>query len=81
MDDEKTQFLHTLLLRLAEAHEEGKGRAVLLEHETQAKREVVTQLKAEGSITEFMKGVRFTNAGYSKHLPKIKALRAFGKSN
>lgn len=82
MDDEETQFLDTLLLRLAEVYEEGKGHPVPLRDETQAEREVVARLKAEGSITESIKGgLRFTDVGYGKYTARIKALRTFRKSN
>jgi hypothetical protein len=47
-----------------------------LENETQAEREVVTAMKAEGSITEYIKGtVCFTPAGYGKYASKINASR------
>lgn len=82
MDDEKTQFLDTLLLRLAEDYEEGKGHPVALRDETQVEREVVAGLKAEGSITgRIQGGLRFTDVGYGKYTARIKALRTLGKSN
>ena len=81
MQDEKTEFLEKLLLRLARAYEEGKGHAVVLENATSSEKEVVAELKAEGSITGYPRGLRFTAPGYSKYKTKIDALRLLRKSN
>jgi hypothetical protein len=54
--EEKKEFKEALVRRLAEAYEEGKGHAVGLENETQAEREVVTEMKAEGSVMEKLPG-------------------------
>jgi hypothetical protein len=82
MADEKTEFRKKLLLKLAKVYVEGKdNNAVGLVNETQAEREVISQLKAEGSITEYMKGVRFTKAGYNKYLATIDAWKAMGEES
>jgi protease II len=82
MDDEKTRFLDTLLLRLAEVYEEGKDHVVLLKDETQAEKEVLAQLRAERSITKRRGGGwSFTDVGYEKYTTRIKALRALEKLN
>ena len=76
MEDEKKEFKEALVLKLAKAYEGGEGHLVGLENETQAEREVVTAMKAEGSITEYIKGtVCFTPAGYGKYASKINASR------
>ena len=77
----KKAFKEALVRRLAEAYEEGKGHAVALENETQAEREVVTEMKAEGSIMEPIRStLRFTRDGYNKYAPKIVVSRALGNS-
>ena len=79
--EEKKTFKEALVRRLAEAYEEGQGHTVGLENETQAEREVVTEMKAERSIMEPIKGtVRFTREGYNKYAPKIVASRALRSS-
>ncbi len=82
VDDEKTRVREKLLRRLLEAREAETGpkrRFVGFEDETKAEREVLTELKAEGAIDESTKSsVRFTDAGYRKYAPIVKAFRRIG---
>jgi hypothetical protein len=81
MQDEKARFLDELLLRLATNYEEGRGHVVILQNATPSEEEVVAELKAEGSITGYPMGLRFTASGYGKHKLRIHALRILPKSD
>jgi hypothetical protein len=79
MAEERNEFLDKLLLRLAQAYEEGKGGGVGLVNPTQVEKELTAELKAEGSVTERGLTLWFTDKGYAKYKDKIAALRAFPK--
>jgi hypothetical protein len=78
MQGERTDFQDDLLLRLATEYEGGRGHVVVLQNATPGEKEVVAQLKAEGWITGYPMGLRFTASGYSKYKPRIDALRTLG---
>ncbi len=76
---ENNEDLDELLEALAKNYEDARpNQAVLLSQEAltkQSVRELIASLKAEGSITERMGGVRFTAQGYNKYRDRVAALR------
>jgi hypothetical protein len=79
--DEHGEFLDTLLLRLAEAYESRQRFGIPLVDATPVEKEVVAKLRAEGSVSDDARGLRFTDAGYDKYKSRIVALRALPKAN
>jgi hypothetical protein len=78
---DKNEILATILKGLADGFEAGNNRrrrtfTPATPDEEQSLREVLAELRADGSIDELAGTYQFTAAGYKKHKPQIDWLRA-----
>lgn len=69
LEDNREQFLDSLLAELLGAYEDGRGRAVdWVEPRSAVEKEIVATLRAEGSITSRGFGLLYlTDSGYAKY--------------
>jgi hypothetical protein len=69
LENNREQFLDSLLLQLLGAYEDGRGRAVdWAEPRSVVEKEIVATLRAEGSITSRGPGLLYlTDSGYAKY--------------
>ena len=74
------EILDKILLPLADLYESGAPNGcrtfeVTTAEEYEPFQETMAELRSEGSVSEYMKGYRFTDAGYRKYSGRINALR------